>query len=126
MKSQKQSAQSMVKTWVIAYCKDQQSSTMASTISSRAWIKHTLTYWQHFGCNKMNKYLKLTIAFAVLTSIGSIFAAQQRVGLKAQTEPITMSKAEKVSHYICGFQHHAELSGGIVTRYKKLEKLPNF
>lgn len=74
----------------------------------------------------MNKYLKLGIAFAVLTSFGSILAAQQRIGLKAQAEPITMSKAEKVSHYICGLNGHAELSGTIVTCYKKQPKLPNF
>lgn len=43
----------------------------------------------------MNKYLKLGIAFAVLTSIGSILAAQHKLALKAQAEPITMSKAEK-------------------------------
>lgn len=74
----------------------------------------------------MNKYLKLGIAFAVLTSVGSIIAAQQRIGLKAQAQPISMTKAEKVSHYICGFQHHAELSNRIVTCYKKQPKLPNF
>lgn len=71
----------------------------------------------------MNKYLKLGIAFAVLTSIGSILAAQHKLALKAQAEPITMSKAEKVSHYICGLNGHAELSGTIVTCYKKTAKI---
>ena len=67
----------------------------------------------------MNKYLKLGIAFAVLTSIGSIFAAQQRLNLKAQTEPIRLNKSEIVMHYICGLNGHAELSGTTVTCYKK-------
>lgn len=67
----------------------------------------------------MNKYLKLGIAFAVLTSIGSIFAAQQKLNLKAQTEPIRLNKSEIVMHYICGFQHHAEIANKIVTCYKK-------
>lgn len=74
----------------------------------------------------MNKYLKLGIAFAVLTSVGSILAAQHKLALKAQAEPISMSKAESVMPYICGFQHHAEIANKIVTCYKKQPKLPNF